>query len=121
MLTDTQIEAAVARFSRRGLAERETILRQGADERVWHIGTDDPSRIRKLLKRGYRPDRQHGGPDGQLVFTVPNNRITFRDAAKIAVRPPLSDEQRKAAADRFARIREARRSAAGAPIGPALR
>jgi len=74
--------------------ERETHLNQTADDRsTWELFSDDPVMIARIDKLGIV-----GIPVGEgKCYTLDKSQVSIRKK-----RTPMSDEQREAAASRFA-------------------
>lgn len=91
-------------------AETETTIRWDAEDRTAYIWTNDPSTIRKMDKlveedpdnycrlsvRAYREGEKH------CTYSVPVKLITFRKQRQYT----MSEEQKRAAADRLRNFRE---------------
>jgi len=88
-------------------AEQETIFRWTSDEDVVSVCTAIPKDRRKIEKTGYRPYRvstQAGKPIGWF-YRIPLAEFRWRAGGK---RRQVSEGQRQAARERFARARPGR-------------
>ncbi len=88
-------------------AEQETIFRWTADEDVVSVCTAIPRDRRKIEKAAYRPYRvstQAGKPIGWF-YRIPLAEFRWRAGGK---RRQVSEGQRQAARERFARARPGR-------------
>ena len=87
------------------LSERETILSMMADKRVvWTVTSDDPVMVAKLRKIA-EPVLVRGD---LYEFELRAEQVSFR-----AGKRKVSDETRRASAERLAAARAARRNGAG--------
>lgn len=59
--------------------ELETIITRAADQKLWHVFSEDPSMIRKLTKQ-YGPGKPVACGSG-LEWEVPKTKISFRNLA----------------------------------------
>lgn len=82
--------------------ERETVLQCDDETKTWSITTLQPTVITKLKKANIEAYKVT--EDGMHWYKgIDFNRISFRNESN---RQPMTDEQRKAAADRLRRARE---------------
>ncbi len=88
-------------------AEQETTFRWAADEDAVSVWTAIPKDRRKIERAGYRPSRvstQAGKPVGWF-YRIPLAEFRWRAGGK---RRQVSEAQRQAARERFARARPGR-------------
>ena len=91
--------------------EKETHLLFNYADGYWDISTSIPSHMAKFEKLGYELTHDNGY---EKTFKAPKKAIIFRDVNKLANRKPMTEEQKAAAQERLARIREKRQIALGA-------
>jgi hypothetical protein len=80
-------------------SERETIISIAEDQHTWHVYSEIPRHISKLTKR-WGPGTETS--PGCFVWNIPEKLISFRAPST------LSDDQRKARAERLKKAREAK-------------
>lgn len=84
----------------RSPAERETILRTAADEKVWVAWTCNPTDYNTFQKQGWRLKKEivEGEYLVEATFEAPRSAISIR---KFENRHKLTEEQREAARQRM--------------------
>lgn len=81
--------------------ERETVMRCDDESKIWRIGTFQKTVISKIEKTGAKPIEIT--KDGEYIYELDFDQVSFRKKMN------LSDEQRKARAERLAKGRKKNR------------